>query len=112
MASIDKLRKLNLHVGKVLKLTLLKKHQYRLPKSATHEILLDFGRKGKRKWYTNLKQFSNKKIKGKFVVGLFLPKRERRKWMSEVLVLSTPSKSKKVVLIQPAQKVNIGSKVL
>lgn len=109
MANFDDFLKLDIQVGKIIKVLKLSN-----PKHTTHKITIDFGPEiSKKVSGARLVRYTKKQLVDKLVLGVVnLPPKQIGKFNSEVLTLGAPDNKKECVLIAPDNNlITPGSKV-
>lgn len=109
MATIDDFKKLDIRVGRVLKVTPFPEGKF-----STHVLEIDFGEGvGIKKSLARLTpNYSGEKLIGKQVLGVVnFPPRQIGPHQSETLTLGVPDKEGNVVLLQPEREVPIGGRM-
>lgn len=109
MITINDLHKIDIRLGKIIKVELLKNAKY-----TTHKLTIDFGKDiGIKTSGARVVNYSFDQLIGKNVIGVVnLQPRQIGKIISEVLVLGIPDEKNECILLTP-DKINgiLGAKV-
>jgi len=109
MATFDDFQKLDIRVGKIVKV-----EDFPEARKPAYKLEIDFGEEiGIKKSSVQIVNLYGKKdLMGRQVMGVVnFPPRQIASFQSEVLTLGLPDKGNNVVLIQPEREVPIGGKL-
>jgi tRNA-binding protein len=108
MMTIDDFEKIDIRVGKILKVEHLENAKY-----TTHKLTVDFGEEiGLKISCARVINYQDSELVGKLILGAVnLPPRQIGKNMSEVLTLGVPDKNHECILIEPDREAPLGGRL-
>ncbi|MBN3882511.1 MAG: tRNA-binding protein [Nostoc sp.] len=107
--SYDDFEKVEIHVGKVIKV-----EEFPKAKKAAYKLWIDFGDLGIKKSSAQItKNYEPEELINRLILAVTnFPSRQIADFISEVLVLGVVIDDKEVVLIQPDRNVALGKRIL
>ncbi|MHC5760617.1 tRNA-binding protein [Nostoc sp.] len=107
--SYDDFEKVEIHVGKVIKV-----EEFPKAKKAAYKLWIDFGDLGIKKSSAQItKNYEPEELINRLILAVTnFPSRQIADFISEVLVLGVVIDDKEVVLIQPDRNVAVGKRIL
>ncbi|MEH1802505.1 MAG: tRNA-binding protein [Nostoc sp.] len=107
--SYDDFEKVEIHVGKVIKV-----EEFPKAKKAAYKLWIDFGDLGIKKSSAQItKNYEPEELINRLILAVTnFPPRQIADFISEVLVLGVVIDDKEVVLIQPDRNVAVGKRIL
>lgn len=109
MATIDDFQKLDVRVGKVVKV-----ENFPEARKPAYKLTIDFGGEigTKKSSVQVVKNYRKDELEGKLVLGVVnFPPRQIGPFVSEVLTLGVPDDDNECILVVPDKKVPIGGKL-
>lgn len=109
MASIEDFEKIDVRVGKILKV-----EDFPEARNPSYKLEIDFGKEigVKTSSVQLVKTYSKEELEGKLVLGVVnFPPRQVGAFLSEVLTLGVPDEEGECILIEPNKDVPIGGKL-
>lgn len=108
MATINDFEKLDIRVGKIIKV-----EDFPEAKNPSYKLKIDLGEIGIKKSCAQLvKNYKKEQLKNKLVLCVVnFPPRQIGPALSEVLILGVPDKNRSCILIEPGKEVPLGGRL-